>query len=182
MNIMMFLQLAFIMATGALYLMSKKDINLRSAFKFCQRDLMLLIFFSAMNLSVSVSLFTNLYVFEVLIAGAAVFTLCFQMAYFLKRIRHYYAMEDTFNLETQSDQTKRFIAILLITKVISALCIFILREQTMAACCIILVIQLGFSIGFSRFRPYKKNLHNRALILVEWVATVFLCCNLLNKL
>ncbi len=56
MNIMMFIHFAILITTGALYLMSKKDLAMNFPFQFCKRLLMLIILFSAMSYSFSVGL------------------------------------------------------------------------------------------------------------------------------
>jgi len=60
---MIFIQIAVILATCALFLMSKKDLAMQFSFQFCKRILMLLILFSAMNYAFSIGLITSTYPF-----------------------------------------------------------------------------------------------------------------------
>jgi hypothetical protein len=166
MNIMLFMQFAMMMTTGALFLMSKKDINLRSAFKVCQRELMLLVFFSAMNIAFSVGLFVNLYPFEVLIAGLSVGILCYQVYYFLKNLRNYYGIEETFDIKEKTERRiKIFILATLIARVSCALLICLFKDMTVVSCCLIVAVQLVFATGFTWLKPYTRSLNNRMLVV-----------------
>ena len=56
MNIMLIVQLALMLTTGALYLMSKKDLTMNFPFQFARRELMLMILFNCMNFCLSLGL------------------------------------------------------------------------------------------------------------------------------
>lgn len=56
---MLFIHFTAMLITFALYLMSKKDILMVSAYKFMKRNLMVLLIISSMNLFISVGLISK---------------------------------------------------------------------------------------------------------------------------
>ena len=62
---------------------------------------MLLILFSTMNLSFSIGLFVDAYAFEIVVALATVLTWGFQVYYLMRNLRHYFGIQQTFDLQSR---------------------------------------------------------------------------------
>lgn len=180
MNIMMFIWFGVMIATGALFLMSKKDIAMQFAFQLCKRSLMLLILFSAMGLIFSLGLISNVYPFEIIVASLASIILLVQLYHFVKNLKGYYYLDKTFDLSNR--KVKYIVGAIIMTRLAQALSISLFRNNTFAAACIILGAQTLLAMLMTISRPYKKTFYNILNILGEWTVAGYFTINLLINL
>lgn len=177
MNIMLFLQLATILFTGALYLMSKKDLTMQFPFQFAKRQLMLLIVFNAMNLVFSCCIMSTPKVFEICLAIGFGLIMLVQVFHFLSSLKQYYFIDKTFNL--QNTKIKHLLGIIILVRILQSIAIALLKHQTLMSTIALLILQGLWTIIFTIFRPYEKSLFNILSMLTEWSVTGFLTINLL---
>jgi hypothetical protein len=180
MNIMMFIWIALIMTSGALFLMSKKDLAMGFPFQFCKRSLMLLVLFSSMGYAFSVGLITSNYPFELVVATICGVITVVQIYNLLKHMKLYFHFDRTFDLANK--KIKYVVAMIIFTRIGQALVISLFRRNTFIAACIILTAQVLLTVGFIVFRPYTKPLFNLLNIVGELAVTGFMAINLVLNL
>jgi hypothetical protein len=180
MNIMIFIQISVILATGALYLMSKKDLSFKTATKFARRNLMLVVIFSSMNLILSLGIFTSFYPFEVIVALCTSGVLIAQIVHFIRYFRKYYFFDTIF--DAHNSKVKKYLIALFVCKLICALFISVLRKHTLASSIIVFIVQIVFSVIFSVIRPFINKWMNILVLCAEWIATLFVLFNMLVNL
>ena len=180
MNIMMFIWIALILTSGALFLMSKKDLAMGFPFQFCKRSLMLLVLFSSMGYAFSVGLIISNYPFELLVATICGSITVVQIYNLLKHMKLYYHFDQTFDLANK--KIKYVVAMIIFTRIGQALVISLFRTNTFIAACIILAAQVLLTVGFIVFRPYTRALFNLLNTLGELAVTGFMAINLVLNL
>lgn len=177
MNIMMFIWIAMLLTSGALFLMSKKDLTMGFPFQFCKRSLMLLVLFSSMGYTFSVGLITSTYPFELIVASICGVITLGQIYNLLKNMKRYYHFDKTFDLTNR--KVKYVVAMIIFIRISQALVISLFRNNTFVAACIILAAQVFLTTGFIIFRPYTKSLYNLLNIIGELAVTGFLSIDLI---
>jgi cysteine-rich repeat protein len=180
MNIMMFIWIALILTSGALFLMSKKDLAMGFPFQFCKRSLMLLVLFSSMGYAFSVGLITSNYPFELLVATICGVITVVQIYNLLKHMKLYFHFDRTFDLANR--KIKYVVAMIIFTRIGQALVISLFRTNTFIAACITLAAQVLLTVGFIVFRPYTRPLFNLLNIVGELAVTGFMAINLVLNL
>lgn len=177
MNIMMFIWFGLILTSGALFLMSKKDLTMGFPFQFCKRSLMLLVLFSSMGYTFSVGLISSTYPFELIVAGICGVITLGQIYHLLRNMKRYYNFDKTFDLTNR--KVKYIVGMIIFTRISQSLAISVFRNNTIVAACIILAAQVLLTIGFLIFRPYTKSLYNLLNIIGELAVTGFLAIDLI---
>jgi hypothetical protein len=180
MNIMLIVQLALMLTTGALYLMSKKDLTMNFPFQFARRELMLMILFNCMNFCLSLGLIQSVSPVELTVACVVGVVIMIQIYHFLKHLKDYFYVDQTFTLTKPKLKFSLFAYILL--RIIQSVSIAVLRSNTVVSASILLGAQAIISLGFSIFRPYKNNMYNILNFVCEWAVTAFLIMNVLVNL
>ena len=160
---MIFLTVAFLLGTGAMYLMAKKNLTMQTPFIITKRLLMLLILFNTINMTLSTCLIQDLYVFEITISGLMELLTIWQVYDLIKNIKKYYYFDNIFDLNNK--KIKYFIVSLILMRIIQAACIAIFRKQTIIGAIVNICLQAVFCIAISIIRPYLKKTFNIMTIL-----------------